>query len=145
MEAKKSSLQILSEYENIRREVGESVQDYCARFNNTYIAIPVNLKPPQDLALRKFPNGFDVDMSCQLRERNSQTLEAMQRDVMSVEASLQAKRGRMKMERRVMIRVEASTSIADAKIDSLVRTMEKMMERISLIERSVLRENEHVP
>ena len=62
-EVKNNPLHILSEYENIKREVGESVKDYCARFNKTYNAIPVNLKPPQDLALIKFPDGFDADMS----------------------------------------------------------------------------------
>jgi hypothetical protein len=65
----------LSEYENIRRNQGETVQDYCTRFNNLYNAIPAEIKPPQGLALIKFPDGFDIDMSYQLRERNSTTLE----------------------------------------------------------------------
>jgi hypothetical protein len=45
-EVKKNPLQILSEYENIRRNQGETVQDYCTRFNNLYNAIPANIKPP---------------------------------------------------------------------------------------------------
>jgi len=45
-EGKNNPLNFLSEYENVKREVGESVQDYCPRFNNTYNVIPVNLKPP---------------------------------------------------------------------------------------------------
>jgi hypothetical protein len=72
MEVKKNPLQILSEYESIKRSPGESVQDYCTRFNNIYNAIPTNIKPPQGLALIKFPDGFDVDMSYQLREINLQ-------------------------------------------------------------------------
>jgi hypothetical protein len=39
-EVKKNPLQILSEYETIRRNQGETVQDYCTRFNNLYNAIP---------------------------------------------------------------------------------------------------------
>jgi hypothetical protein len=39
-EVKKNPLQILSEYENIRRNQGETVQDYCTHFNNLYNAIP---------------------------------------------------------------------------------------------------------
>jgi len=124
---KKNPLQILSEYENIKCEVGESVQDYCARFKTTYNAIPVNVKPPLDLALIKFPGDFDADMSYQLRERNSPTLEAIQRDDVSVEANLQAKRPRMRIERQVAFKEESSTSVVEAKIDSLVRTMERMM------------------
>jgi hypothetical protein len=73
-EVKKNPLQILSEYKNIRRNQGETVQDYCTHFNNLYNAIPSEIKPPQGLALIKFPDGFDVDMSYQLRERNSTTL-----------------------------------------------------------------------
>ena len=74
-ERKKNPLQILSEYENIRRAPNESVKDYCTRFNNICNAIPTNIKPPPDLALIKFPDGFDTDMSYQLRERNPPTLE----------------------------------------------------------------------
>jgi hypothetical protein len=91
-EVKKNPLQILSEYENIRRNQGERVQDYCTRFNNLYNTIPAEIKPPQGLALIKFPDGFDVDMSYQPRERNSTTLEDMQKTTISVEANLLAKR-----------------------------------------------------
>lgn len=42
-ERKKNPLQILSEYENIRRAPNESVQDYCTRFNNIYNAIIANI------------------------------------------------------------------------------------------------------
>ena len=82
----------MSEYENIRRNQGETVQDYCTRFNNPYNAILANIKLPQGLELIKFPNGFDVDMSYQLRERNSTTLEDMQKSAISVEANLLARR-----------------------------------------------------
>jgi hypothetical protein len=76
-EVKKSPLQILSEYESIKRFLGESLQDYYTRFNNIYNAIPTNIKPPQGLDLIKFPDGFGANMSYQLRERNSATLENM--------------------------------------------------------------------
>jgi hypothetical protein len=83
-EVKKNPLQILSEYENIRRNQGETVQDYCTRFNNLYNAIPTEIKPPQGLALIKFPDGFDADMSYQLRERNAQQLWKTCKEVSSV-------------------------------------------------------------
>ena len=66
-EIKKNPLQILSEYNNLKRNVGESVQDYCTRFNNMYNTLPPHMKPPQGLALVKFPEGFDPDMNFQLR------------------------------------------------------------------------------
>jgi hypothetical protein len=103
-EVNKNPLQILSEYENIRRNQGETVQDYCTRFNNLYNAIPADIKPPQGLALIKFPDGFDADMSYQLRERNFTTLEDMKKSAISVEANLLAKRARQRIERRVTIK-----------------------------------------
>ena len=111
-------MQILSKYENIKREVGESLQDYCSRFNNTYNAIPINLKPPQDLALIKFPDDLDTDIYYHLRERNYPTLEAMQRNVVSVEANLQPKRARMRTERHVNFKEEVLTSKVEAEIFS---------------------------
>jgi hypothetical protein len=73
-EVKKKPLQILSEYENMKINQGEMVQDYCIRFNNIFNAIIADIKPPQGLDLIKFHDGFDHDMSYQLREINSSTL-----------------------------------------------------------------------
>jgi hypothetical protein len=144
-EVKKNPLQILSEYENIKRNQGETLQDYYTRFNNLYNAIPVDIKPPQGLALIKFHDGFNTDMSYQLRERNSTTLEDMQKREISVEANLLAKRVRQRMERRVTIKEELSTSSSDAKLDSLAREMERMMERLTVAERNPPRENQPAP
>jgi ribonuclease HI len=144
-EVKKNPLQILSEYENIRRNQGETVQDYCTRFNNLYNAIPAEIKPPQGLALIKFPDGFDADMSYQLRERNSTTLADMQKSAISVEANLLAKRARQRSERRVTIKEEPSTSNTDSKLDSLTRAVEIMMERLTVSDRNPPRENPPAP
>ena len=54
-EIKKNPLQILSDYNNLKRNTGESVQDYCTRFNSVYNALPPDIKPPLGLALAKFP------------------------------------------------------------------------------------------
>ena len=105
------------------------------------------MKPPQGLALVKFPEGFDADMAYQLRERDYLTLEDMQKGVVSVEANLIEKKSRMRLEKRVTYKDETvpSTSSSDKKIDSLVRTMERMMEKISLNERTPPRENQVNP
>ena len=47
-----------------------------------------------------------------------------------------AKRDRLIIERRVTIKQEPSTSFVDAKIDSLVRTMEMMMDRLDIADRN---------
>ena len=73
-EKKKDPLHILAEYDTIKRGPQETVLDYCARFNNVYNAIPQNLRPPPDLALYKFPDGFNPDMAYQLKERAPNSL-----------------------------------------------------------------------
>lgn len=132
-ERKKTPLQILSEYDNIRRAPNEPVQDYCTRFNNIYNAIPANIKPPPDLALIKFPDGFDADMSYQLRERNPETLEQKKRNAVSVEGNLLAKKARMRNEKKVVFKEEVSTS--DGKVDVLAKSLERIMDRLENMER----------
>ena len=109
----------------MKRNVGESVQDYCGRFNAVYNAIPINIKPLEGLALLKFPDGFDADMAYQLWECDPTTLEDMQKNVVSVEANLLAKRSRMRPEKRVTMKEEASTS--DVKMDTLIRIVERWL------------------
>jgi hypothetical protein len=132
-------------YKNIKRNQGETVQDYCTRFNNLYNAIPTEIKPPQGLALIKFPDGFDADMSYQLRERNAATLEDMQKSAISVEANLLVKQARQRSERRVTIKEEPSTSTTDSKLDSVVRSLELLIERTNISDRNPLRDNTPAP
>ena len=68
-EVKNNPLQVLSDYKNLHRNTGESVQAYCTRFNTVYNALPPDLKPPQGSALNKFLEGFDPEMAYQMRER----------------------------------------------------------------------------
>lgn len=125
-EVKKNPLQILSEYEQIKRNAGESVQDYCTRFNTIYNEIPNDLRPPVRLAMVKFPDGFDADMAYQLREREPATMEDMQNIAVSVEANLLSKRARAKAEKNTIAKEESSA------IDQLLKKVEKMFERVKL-------------
>jgi len=72
-------------------------------------------------------------MAFQLRERNPPTLEDMQSVAVSVEANLLAKRARVRNERMTPLKDE--TSPFDQKMDALVKGMEKLMDRIEVIER----------
>ena len=108
----------MSEYENIKKNVGESVQDYCVRFNAVYNALPAHMKPLEGMVLVKFLDGFDADMTYQLREHDPTTLEDIQKNDVSVESNLLAKRARMRLDKRVTIKEETSTS--EEKMDSLL-------------------------
>ena len=72
-------------------------------------------------------------MAYQLREINPPTLEEMQSVVVSVEDNLLAKRARVRNERRGTAKDETSPSYI--KIDSLTKSMERIMDRIESMER----------
>ena len=131
-EKKKDPLHILSEYNTIKRGPQEAVLDYCARFNNVYNAIPQNLRPPLDLALYTFLDGFDPDMAYQLRERAPQTLAEMQNVAISVEANLIAKRNRARTERRTTFKEEPSA--LDQKLDAIITGMHRLGDRVDTVE-----------
>lgn len=120
-EKRKDPLHILSEYDNLKRGPQETVQDYYARFNNVYNAISQNLRPPPDLALIKFPDGFDSDMAYQLRERAPPTLEDIQSIAVSEEANLISKRNRARNERRTTFKEEPSAF--EKKLDAIIKGM----------------------
>jgi hypothetical protein len=39
---------ILEEYDHLKRQPGETIQQFSARFNKVYHAMPVDIRPPQD-------------------------------------------------------------------------------------------------
>lgn len=139
-ERMKNPLQILYEYDNIRRAPNDSIQDYCTRFNDIYNAIPAKIKLPPNLALIKFPDSFAVNISYQLREINIETLEQMRRNVVSVEANLLAKKEQTKNENKVVFKEEAST--LDGKVDVLANSLERIMDRLENVERENQWENQ---
>lgn len=118
--------------------------NYSDKFNNVYNYIPTKINTPLGLFLLRYPDGFDADMAYQLRERNPTTLEDMQKNVVIVEANLLAKKSKLKIEKRVTIKEEPSTS-SDIKLDTLVKTMEKMMEKMTLLDKAVAREPQGGP
>ena len=121
------------------------MEEYCERFNNIYNSIPQDIKPSPGLALIDFPDGFDVDMEYQLRERAPETLEEMQENAIKVEANILAKKGKQKPECRLNIKEELSTSAVDHKIDNLVRVVNQMIQRVNINDQNQARENKNVP
>jgi len=132
-EKNKDPLHILSEYDTIKRGPQETFLDYRARFNNVYNAILQNLRPPPDLALYKFPDGFNPDMAYQLRERAPQSLAEMQNVAVSMEANLIAKRNRARAERRTTFKEEPLA--LDKKLDAIINGMHKLGDRVESVER----------
>lgn len=145
-EFKTNPLQILAEYKNLKRNVGESVHDYSKRFNNVYNALPRHMKPPQGMALVRYPEGFDADMAYHLRERDYNTLEDIKKGAVSVEANLIEKKARMRAEKRVTYRDDSAASTSDPKYDHLAKNMEKlqqMMEKMVVTVSNQSRNQKH--
>ena len=83
---------ILEEYDYLKRKPGETVQQFSARFNKVYHAMPIDINPPLGSAHLHFPDAFDPEMAIQLRERNTASLEEMQSIAVDVETNLLIKR-----------------------------------------------------
>lgn len=85
------------------------MEEYYDRLNKVYNEITSSIKPPLGLGLIHFPEGFDVDMAYQLRERDPTTLEEIKANALKVEANLLAKKEKLKAERRATIKEEPSS------------------------------------
>lgn len=90
--------------------------------------------------MKKFLEGFDLEMAYQLMEREPKTLEQMQKNVLSIKANPLAKKAKIKTKRRVTFREEPSSSL-DTKLDMVVKSLEKMVEKMSITDRTSPREN----
>jgi hypothetical protein len=140
---KRNPFLILEEYYHLKRHLGETVQQFSARFNQVYHSMLVDINPPRDLSLLHYLDAFDLKMAFQLRERNTITLKEMQYSAISVEAHLLIKRSKLEAEDRKNKEKEHLTS-SEVKLDILENTMEEMLHRISVREKLDVQRH-HVP
>ena len=125
-EIKRNIFLILEEYDHLKRQPGEKVQQFSLIFNQVYNSMHVDIRPPPGLALLHYLDAFDLGMAFQLRERNTTTLKEMQDIVISVEANLLVKRSKIKEEERDKIEKE-QLKYSEAKLDIMAITMKEMM------------------
>jgi hypothetical protein len=116
---------ILEEYDHLKRNLGETVQQFSARFNEVYHSILVDVRPPPGLAKWHFLDAFDPEMAFQLRERNIASLEEMKNIAVDVETNLLIKRSKLKDKEREQLKS------SEAKLEILASAMEEMMQRIN--------------
>lgn len=97
------------------------------------------------MAKLHYAEGFDDDFSLLLRERRSATLAYMMNNAIEVELNLMAsKKGKIRFEaKRVKEETWPSTSqsTSDAKFESMLKVMERMMEIFVDNDRQVVREH----
>jgi hypothetical protein len=134
---KKNPLQLLTQYNNIKRSPNETVQEFSTRFMKVYNSIPTEVKPPPRAAQLRYVDSFDSDFALLLRERRSNTLDDMMSDAIEVEVNLMAS-GKIKHNldrsvKKVQGEAQPSTSqSSDEKFDLMMKTMERLMERMSV-------------
>ena len=92
-----------------------------------------------------FAEAFDDEFSLFLRERRSQTLAQMMFDVVEVEINMMSsKRGRYKVDQREQRKPKEEpqvSTLADPKFDSLVKVMEKLIDKLSIRGKPPARDN----
>ena len=89
-EDKKNPLQLLTQYNSLKRDPAETIQEFSARFMRVYGSMPVDVKPPAGASKLHFVDSFDSDFALLLRERRLSMLTDMIEDVVEVEANLMA-------------------------------------------------------
>jgi hypothetical protein len=81
--------------------------------------MPLNIRPPLDLALLQYPRAFDTEMEFCLRERCPSTLKQMQDIAVDVEANLRRREEQRKAEQ-------------EERFHSVLQRIEKMMRLITM-------------
>jgi len=136
---KKDDLYYITEFNNMKRNNGESVSDFSQRFNKMYQKIPADIKPIERLAKITYANSFDVDFCLLLRERRSTTLDNMQDTTLEVESNILAAYSLKKRADRSKQKEEhKSPSFAQAKfhknsMEELVKRMEAMSTELAVM------------
>lgn len=97
-------------------------------------------KPPKGMAKLHYAEAFDDGFSLFLRERRSATLADMMSDAIEVEINMMSsKRGQYKYETRKV--KEEPQSSSDLKFDSIMKVMEKLVDKLSIADRQAGRDN----
>ena len=144
---KESPLQVLSQYNNIRKAGFESVHEFSNRFMRVYNSIPNDIRPSPAGAKVHYVDAFDNDFTLLLRERKSTTLPAMFTDALEVEANMMAC-GKIKQrvdadKRKCREEIPSTSSVSssnDIKFEMMLKTIEKLMDRLIVEARLVNRE-----
>jgi hypothetical protein len=70
-------LQLLMQYNNMKKASEETVQEFSARFMKVYNSIPAEVQPPPGAVQLRYADSFDNDFALLLRERRSTNLDAI--------------------------------------------------------------------
>lgn len=137
---------MLTSYNQLKRGPDEYIQSFSSSFNTIYNSLPANCKPPEGMTKLHFVEAFDDEFALFLREKRSASLADMMSNAIEVEINMMSsKRRRYKVEaresRKPKEEPQASTS-SDPKFDSLMKVMEKLVDKLSINNKPTTRDNE---
>jgi hypothetical protein len=133
----------------MKKALEEMMQEFSARFMKVYNSIPVEVQPPPRACAIAIFDSFDNDFSLLLRERRSTNLDVIMSNAIEVEVNMMAS-GKIKQrfnrgDKKPQGDAQPSTSRSTYdKFDLMMRTMEKLMEKMSVGNRPTSRE-QHDP
>jgi hypothetical protein len=81
---KKNPLQLLTQYNDMKKVSEETVQELSACFMKVYNSIPTEVQPPLGDVQLGYVDSFDNNFTLLLRERRSVSLDAIMRNVIEV-------------------------------------------------------------
>ena len=87
---KRDHVYSLTEFNAIKKNYNENMNDFIKRFNKLFNSLPTEMKPPPVGARVVFAGTFESDFSFTLRERRSATLEKIQTDALEIKANMTA-------------------------------------------------------
>jgi hypothetical protein len=123
----------------------EMVQEFSAKFMKFYNTIPPEVKLPPVAAQLQYVDSFDSDFTLLLREIRSNTLGTMMSNAIKFEVNLMALRNiKQNFDRngkKPQGDVHPSTyRLLDENFNLMMKTMEKIMERMSMENKPITRE-----
>lgn len=131
---RKDYFRYITEFGNLQRKNGESVSDFTKRFNKMYEKIPEVVKPSETSTQITYSGAFDYQFCLLLRERDPETLVAMQEVALKVESNLSSsEKLKASSERRKRNEEASSSSNSNQKVDKLAKMLENLTSEMSKI------------
>ena len=105
-----------------------------------YNSLPIQCKLLEGMAKFHYAESFDDEFALFLRERKFATLADMMNDAIEVEINMMSsKRGKYKSKTRRVKNEPQSSS--DSKFDSMMKVMEKLVDKLSIANRQAVRDS----
>ena len=138
---RRDHLYYITEFNNLKRENGESVSNFTKTFNDMYSKIPIEIKPTGTSAMINYENAFDSDFCLLLRERRSASLSLMQDAALEVESNILASQ---KVKGKVDRRKQPTDYSGALASENNIEKMTKLLDNLTA-EMSKLKDQGHMP